>query len=96
MKILEKLKEIKEKAKKLTTKKSVKAPVFSHFKIELTAEKTFPKTSKKIDALLTFTGKGKEKIKIKHISCEILEDVDPLIGKAKKDAESIGKKETKK
>ena len=83
---------IKEKAMKL--KNGVKAPSLWKLKVNIVAEHIFQKTIKKIEWVLELH--AKDKMKIKHIQYEIIEDVDPLVGKRKEEAESIGRKEIKK
>ncbi len=66
----------------------IKKPHFSKLWVDITADKIFAKTTKKISGLVTIT--STEDTKIKSVHYEIIEDIDPIIWKRKEEAEILG------
>lgn len=90
MKIFDSLKENIKKG----TKKAGDLVPHSDLSVSLDCKEKLEKTSKKLEWMLTLS--SKETIKVKKISYEIREDVDPIIGKNKDEADMLWTKETKK
>lgn|GEM_PF-3802349 len=63
-------------------------------KSTLIVDTVFAKTTKTIDGILELH--SAQMLKIKNINYQVVEEVDPIIGKRKEEAESLAEKETKK
>ncbi len=89
---MKRFEKIKEKTMKI--KNNVKKPSFWALSTKLIVDKVFAKTVKNINGIVELS--SSEILKIKKITYQITEEVDPIIGKRKEEAESIAHQETKK
>ena len=91
---MSRLDSIKEKASSVKTYLTSSSTRFSWpLKITVNAPHSFEKTIKQIDGSITLH--AKQDIKIKKITYEIIEQVDPIIGKNKEEAETLWQTQSK-